>query len=704
MKNNNDCYSDFWLDDYDWESEISDDSIELNDYSNERTAKLVKLSAARRAISNYVFILNNKQLPVIFNDSNVNCTDNQTIHISADISKKENFDVAVGLALHESSHIKYTDFDLLKNIWMEITDECYNLAAKLNISKDTVPKYYKMFWNFVEDKYIDFMVHKSAPGYRGYYDALYEKYFNSSDIDKGLKSGLYRNLNLESYLFRVINITNKNTNLNALPGLYEIAKKLDLSNIDRLTLPKQRAELALELYKIVLTNITSFSKENDKFVVKPMYGLSESAESAESAEDESKEEGESSLDKLFGCGDSTVKKNNKLIPNSDIDNDDSDIIGKDSNISDTKREKIKNSFEKQKNFLDNNLKKKKVTKKEKSILDILEKSQTEIIEVAKDFDAQGIECILVKRMTEELIRSEEFPLSVLKNYKPLVNNNELDKNCNFYKNQQCINEGIVLGNKIGRRLQLRNEINVEKFSRKNRGKIDKRLLHELGFDCENIFYTTEVQKYKAINWHISVDASASMHGPKWERTIKLCATLAKVADMLDNVHLTISFRTTLGSNPYILIAYDSKIDKFVKIKNMFKYLRPNYFTPEGLCFEAIINYLPKPDEHTNSYFINISDGEPYFLIKKFDRSLEYSRERAVEHTRRQIEKIKISNYEILSYFITEIDPYTGKPSMNGNTFNNFKRMYGKNSNFIDTNSVIQITKTLNKKMMSALDL
>ena len=139
--------------------------------------------------------------------------------------------------------------------------------------------------------------------------------------------------------------------------------------------------------------------------------------------------------------------------------------------------------------------------------------------------------------------------------------------------QKNVDAGIVLGTKLGRRLQIRNEINVDKFTRRTVGKIDKRLMHELGFETDsNVFYNTFVTKYKKVNFHISVDASSSMGGKKWNRTIKLCVALAKATSMIDNVDLTISFRTTMGNNPYIVVAYDSKVDKFSKIKNMFKNL------------------------------------------------------------------------------------------------------------------------------------
>jgi len=49
----------------------------------------------------------------------------------------------------------------------------------------------KTLINIIEDRRIDNFIYKTAPGYRGYYEALYDKYFNAKIIDKGLKSDEY---------------------------------------------------------------------------------------------------------------------------------------------------------------------------------------------------------------------------------------------------------------------------------------------------------------------------------------------------------------------------------------------------------------------------------------------------------------------------------------------------------------------------------
>ena len=102
-------HSDYWLDDFDFEDEVSDKAINTN---------LIKLAMARRAISNFVHILTNKPIPVYFNDGGDNSTCGEVVHISSDIVNKEDFDPAVGLALHEGSHVLLSDFDVFKTSFL----------------------------------------------------------------------------------------------------------------------------------------------------------------------------------------------------------------------------------------------------------------------------------------------------------------------------------------------------------------------------------------------------------------------------------------------------------------------------------------------------------------------------------------------------------------------------------------------------------
>jgi hypothetical protein len=689
-------HSSFWMDEFDmdWDFSENSDSSDNSSTQSNNTTHLIRLSAARRAISNYVTILTNRSIPVMFNSSGTSLTDGNTVYIGADINVKNNFDVAVGLALHEGSHICYSDFNLFKTIWQKIPREIYDYTENLNINKEAVAKICQTILNVVEDRYIDYTVHKNAPGYREYYRRLYDRYFYSTTIDDGLKSNLYRTLSIESYLFRLINITNINTDLNALPGLYNIAKILNLTNIERLDTPEKRFDVALEIAKVIFKNINEHSVASES--ITEIVDFDQNTESDDSDKDNSSDESEraesqnknssaaSDVSKLFGgeqtCADD-VKSHNFM-----------EDIGEDDKIKKTKKQKIERAFINQKNFIAGIPKKKNVTKKESQILNVLEKSNIDLVDVGADYlisknIAGTIECILVKNMTRELIMSNQFPLSLPNHFM----NGVVDKAI-----QNCINEGISMGIKIGRKLQFRNEINIDKSSRRETGKIDKRLLHELGCNADNIFYTIVQHSYKNINFHISVDASSSMYGEKWFETMRLCTAIAKAASMLNNINVTISFRTTLDNLPYVVIAYDSKKDKFIKIKSLFRFLYPTGLTPEGLCFESMIRILPKATDDVDNYFINISDGEPQFTYKgglNKDYYVVYNGKDAALHTRHQIKKIREMNYKVLSYFISD------RLYESDNTKSLFSIMYGKDAAYINVGNINHITDTLNKKLL-----
>jgi len=661
-------YSDYWLDDDD----IYQDDVDTGSSVN---FNLIKLAVARRAVSNFVNILTGKSVSVYFSsEGKDNCTDGKTVYLSADILDKSDFDPAVGLALHEGSHVVLSDFDLVKTLWTRVDRSLYDLAQPLQISKDEVAVLVKTCLNYVEDRYIDWYVYNNAPGYRGYYLALYEKFFDSSKIKVMLKSNLYRVPCIESYETRMINFTNENTDLDALPGLREIAKVINLSNIQRLSTPKDRLNVAMEVAKIILSNITEHKKKD-----------------SDKSEDGLNGEGESVDDALGG-------KNTDPVPN-DVKNDSSF----DPEVSDSKNKQIKKAIQKQKDFLNGNIKKKKVNKKEKKILDAIEQSGMTLVKSGSDYlksdGYYSIDTILVTKLTKELIETDVFPLKyVVYNH----HTGRYDSTAIINQdNQKAVNAGLIMGAALGRKLQIRSEVNNTKYMRKPVGKIDRRILSELSFDNENVFHTIDVSKYKHSYIHISVDASSSMRGDKWTKTITSVVAICKAASMIDNLRVTVSFRTTFNSsnstcssNPYVIIGYDSAVDKISKIKSLFPYLSPNGSTPEGLSYEAIMKHLPETSADSDYYFLNFSDGEPAmnYTTQNGDR-ISYSQESAALHTKKQVTKIKNQGYSVLSYFI-KCNDY-----INPNSVELFKKMYGTNASFINPNNLLQVAKTMNSMFL-----
>ena len=208
-----------------------------------------------------------------------------------------------------------------------------------------------------------------------------------------------------------------------------------------------------------------------------------------------------------------------------------------------------------------------------------------------------------------------------------------------------VEDGIRLGTMLGRKLQIRSETRETKYTRKLKGRIDKRLIAELGFDNENVFSQTFMDSYPDAFLHISVDASGSMSGDKWDKTMTSVVAMAKAIDMITNVDLVISFRSTHNSRnsrrrnqqyPLILIAYDSRKDSFNKVKTLFKYINVAGTTPEGLCYEAIMNDMIPTSKDRESYFLNFSDGMPMF-----DNSdVSYHYDQATNHTKKMVDEIK----------------------------------------------------------------
>ena len=158
---------------------------------------LMKLMAYKKSISNFVSIVTGQPIPVTFNGrGDDSYTDGKSVVISAKMNDKE-FDPVVGLALHEGSHIKLTDFEMLKTLmdnnglqgfpnsmlpWVKTLSSYIQMVedgdeystAWWSKRKDIVSKL-KDLLNYVEDRRIDNYIYKSAPGYRGYYESMYNK-------------------------------------------------------------------------------------------------------------------------------------------------------------------------------------------------------------------------------------------------------------------------------------------------------------------------------------------------------------------------------------------------------------------------------------------------------------------------------------------------------------------------------------------------
>ena len=670
--------SSYWLSDWDDDDIIVDT---MNDVEK-KSHNLYKLASSKRAISNFVNIVTNQQVPVIFNTRGNSYTDGKTVVIGANVVEPKDFDVAVGLALHEGSHIKLSDFNLLSDIYNLVPDYIKDGAIKkgFNSTISTI----KDLWNYVEDRRIDNYVYKSAPGYRPYYRAMYDKYFNDKLIDKALLSDEYTEENIESYMFRIINLHNKNTNLDALKGLREIYKIVGLNNISRLKSSEDTFKVALEMFQVILKNLNNIIDDNQSG---SGDGSSDEQELTDNYNGSSDMSGDMDSQDMGGTPMSSDFQGEGG-ESSDSDSDD----GKNSKqskpkteLSDRQKDLLKKKMEKQRKFMDGEITKKTISKKDTETIEALNESGSEVTTVGNGYDengwgrvSKGTECIVVKKLTKNLFENETFPMTTNNYWKSDSGPIKM-----YWQSQ--VDEGIKLGTILGRKLQVRGEDRTTVYNRQKVGRIDKRMISSLGFGNENVFQFSEVDSYKKANLHISVDASGSMGGSKWEETMVNVVALCKAVDMIQNLTIQVSFRTTSQNTPYIVMAYDSRVDKFSKVKQMFGGLGPGGTTPEGLCFEAIMkNFLPSNND-MDSYFLNLSDGDPYFA----GRSFYYSGDTAADHTKKQVKMIEGMGIKTLAYFIG--DRYSGSYAEE-----RFKKMYGKGAQVIDVTNVPQITKTMNK--------
>ena len=333
--------------------------------------------------------------------------------------------------------------------------------------------------------------------------------------------------------------------------------------------------------------------------------------------------------------------------------------------------------------MNGDISKKKIGKNESSVVNALEESDVDLKNVSVENRWGGVQktkCYLVRKLTKSLIESQAFGITT--NYSGRTD-----------YNQPHIDNGIALGVLLGKKLKTRDENRSLVTPRLKSGKISSRMLHEVGFGNFNIFEKIQTNSVKPVTLHISVDASGSMGGKKWNNTQTAVVAIAKAASMISNINVVISYRSTYDNNtsvPMIVIAYDSRVDNFSKIKSMFKHLIPNGTTPEGLCYEAIMGEILNSKDNSDKYLINFSDGMPTFQNKE----MSYEGDSAIKHTADQVNKMRMGGVSVLSYFISE---YSSERMRNTSYADDFNRMYGRDARFINVNEVMDLAKTLNGK-------
>ena len=650
-------YSDFW---FDRQTEVNDFLATIgkddDDFEKPKPKKdHMGLAGHKRAIGNFVRIVSGKNIPVKFMTRGDSFTDGKTVTISSRITEK-NFDETVGLALHEGSHIAYSDFEVFK--------EVRNLTKIRNWDLTSHPErmeFLRGMINYIEDRRIDNIVFKSSPGYKGYYHTLYSKFFNHKKMGKGLKSKMYRDVDFESYMFRIVNFTNPDTDLNALPRLLDIYRLINMSNIDRL----KSTDDAIEVAKSVCDVVFKLVDENK----------GAGKQNGEGEEDTEGEEENGSSSNNGGDGTEVDSGDKEMTPEDGQPTDGEATEGEE--ISDSMRKSVESIYKKTKELLDGKSPKSKMTKNDKKIVDALGNSNSELVEVGGTEGLNKTKVVVVPDLTQALIDSSAFHFLYSHSYS--YNSNKED----------AINDGLRLGAILGKKLKVRGEEKDLIYTRQTSGKINKRLIAELGFDNGNVFSQVFTERYNKANLHISIDASGSMHGNKLQKSITSAVAMVKAAEMAGNIHVVVSFRWTQDDKPVVIICYDSRKDKITKIKKLWKYINAGGTTPESLCYEALMKKWLGGVNGDDNYFINYSDGAPWFS----NNEIYYSGTCAEKHTRKMVKMMKNNGIKIASYFINE-----GSYGIQ-DTKHVFTRMYGKDASFINPTNMMEVAKSMNSKFL-----
>ena len=516
-------------------------------YTPEGYFNLIELANTQRAITNFVKILTNKEIKVDFYSNNRvdSYTNGKQITISSTISMN-NIDSVVGTALHEAAHCKYTDFNVLKRLNNVL------LARNINSGREMV----STLLNFIEDRRIDSLVYKNAPGYQGYYRSMYKRYYYSKIVDKALKGPEFREENWESYLFRIINIFNKNTDFSALAKLSEIFNIIDLKNIDRLKNTSNSLEVALDIYNILAEHFKNMDSKQRK---------------------------------------SQVNKNKQN--------------SKDNSPS---KEETKKAFNKQEKFLKGDINKKALSKKENIKIEAINKSSIKEAKTSA-IDKNGVKRThrkvhVIDGITDSLIKSNLYGVFNISNF---AQRDNIIKGINLGKKLlrklQITNEQVTLASK---RLKY-GKIDTKRIYSANFEddifyKIDRASYKPIsihlsidgsgsmqGKKWDEVLINTIALGYVSLNMN-NIDLTISI------RTTGIDPNLSSQTEHI----------------PLLILAFNSKKHTLKDLKKLGNFIARG-LTPEGMCLNVLNNYIPKSSYYLDSYLINMSDGFPTFESSAF---------------------------------------------------------------------------------------
>lgn len=704
-------HSSYWIEDSDDDYQESQPTTPLE--------HLVRLASIRRAIANFVHILTgDSKILVEFSSGKDSYTDGKHVVISAE-HNMSTFDSRVGLALHEASHCLLTDFDFIRNLVHRhpngpSKDNYYTFYGTLHpdlrrmfdmdshivTDKDGRVKFHRVVTllthlhgimhqvlNIVEDRRIDSYVYRTAPGYRAYYDALYAEYMYSPETVRSLRADPARRIpSVSNYLDWLTFMFATGFDRNALPGLGDMVDIVDIPNIRRFDQPPVQKDVAKWIHA---TPLTCENKLVSQVVSLEIYDHEQFSElwkvvnqitililryatkGAKRSEVNLGRGGKIKLD----VSHFPDKLPNMTLPNLDLPS----LNPQDRMQLDAALEKLRNAVrgEVDKKLLDSST--------DAQNLKNMEVASAEITETT-DPHYGTVPCLVVRNVNKTIIQSSWFPFSYN------VGGNAVSNPSSISGVAAGFRMGAILTNK----LQIRNDQRITHYTRQDSGKIDRRLLAQLGMDINSVFKKTTIGEAHPVMFHLSLDASSSMNGLKWEKVMTVATAMAFASTKITNLDIVISLRGTTGTGlPVVVIAFDSRVDGVAKIRSVFPMLHPRGSTPEGLCFASTLDLITECASTHTTYFINYSDGEPMCGFSHNGKWTDYNGTYATTQTRNAINRIRQSGMKVMSYFIE------GTREVFGNKYRKmFDDMYGQDAEYVDVRNVTQVIRTLNKLLIT----
>lgn len=827
MNNNMTFYSEYWA------KGLIDPNIDFDNIKADDIETLIKLNRLKQGVGYFASIIAGRPIPVRF-AGNTSYTEGETVTIGTSAMRSyQDLDYNCGLALHEGSHIKLTDFefsmkvricifslqtgnsgsssstkmsaieqDLEKIIssskstledsekvppkisrmaalkwlkesigfslthlktWKIKREEIHKDDTTYNVNDSNLPESdcfvlsteMHTLFNILEDRRIDLHVYKNAPGYRGYYKALYNFYFADKDITKAIESSDFRTPEWKSYIFRLTNYTNPSSDRNALPALGKLFDIMSPDFVSKLKSTKTVIKYATKMHLIITDSIIN----NSNPITKPKTLVLEDMEMDSNGQPQNQQDqgqgqgqpdpngqpqastqqpggvpaeitespdgryttvkldpnGDGSLPADFDLGAYTkiIDKRKKPgvgqgkgqggqgKPNGKNINDlikqmmeeeryhtDKDSYDPSSDVqpdvfTDHNGKRLKPLPNSSKNGLARAMKKqddyfKRDIPRKGKLADEVQKSLDELAQIKADLRE-------VKFDDTDYYSSRRRKSSVklysmyLTSDKGMIAEHFLQRG--YYDDYKvAFTKGLQRGLVLSHKLRIREEHNIEERIRLKSGKVDNRRLHEFGFDNFAIFKRQEVNTYNPVHIHLTVDFSGSMSGHKFRKCQYLAGLLITVSQQLESFDFTLSYRHD-SYDLMLLNAYDSKDRKLQRL-DLIKQLGPGGGTPEGLCYDPILERLVTEQRSgADTYFINISDGCP-------------NGAGAIDYTASVVSDMKREGIGVLSYYVEQ----GGGVSSGARKV--FTQMYGnKNSKFVDVENLNDVATTLNALLM-----